>query len=265
MAVRLTSPAADIAAARRQSRSLAGVGHRPWSLPSRPWLMGQSWVDLLFAHWRVDAELLSTVVPPQLPLDVIDGSAWVGVTPFEVRALRLRRLPPAPFLSDFAELNVRTYVTVGGRPGIYFLSLDAASRLAVASARRAYRFPYFLARMSIERRNNVIRYRSHRADIDGPPARFEADYEPQGAIFNAAPDSLVWALVERYCAYTLDDEQDVLRAEIHHRPWLLRCATAAIAENSMTTPFGIQLEGEPLLHFAPRQDVLIWPHQTVRD
>jgi uncharacterized protein YqjF (DUF2071 family) len=230
-------------------------------MPERRWLMGQSWIDLLFAHWRVDPVRLTRVIPPGLEPEIIDGSAWIGVTPFEVRALRLRLTLPAPLVSAFPELNVRAYVTVGGKPGIYFLSLDAGSRLAVAAARRAYRFPYFHAHMSVRRGAGAVEYSSERDPSSGPPARFRATYEPHGEPFNAVPDSLDWKLIERYCAYTLDDKDRTLRAEIHHRPWELYRAQAEIAENTMTAPFGIELEGEPLLHLAPRQDVAIWPHE----
>jgi hypothetical protein len=223
--------------------------------------MGQSWLDLLFAHWRVDAEQLRRVVPPGLELETIDGSAWIGVTPFEVRALRLRLTVPAPYVSIFPELNVRTYVTVDGKPGIYFLSLDAGSRLAVVTARRSYRFPYFHARMSVRRDGEAIHYDSERLPGSGPPARFEASYTPRGKPFVGVPGSLEWKLTERYCAYTLDEKGRTLRAEIHHRPWELREAEAEIAENTMTAPFGIELEGEPLLHLARPQDVIVWPHE----
>jgi len=225
--------------------------------------MGQSWFGLLFAHWRVEPGELERVVPPQLPLDLIDGSAWIGITPFQVRALRLRLTPPPPFLSVFAELNVRTYVTVGGKPGIYFLSLDADSALAVAAARRIYRFPYFRARMSIERRDESIAYRSARTDRTGPPAELRADYRPHGQPFNAAPASVEASLIERYCAYTLDEARTVQRAQIHHRQWELQRVRAEFAANTMPEPFGIRLAGEPMLHFAPRQDVVIWPLERV--
>lgn len=224
--------------------------------------MGQSWLELLFAHWRVDAEQLRAVMPPQLEPETIDGSAWIGITPFEVRALRLRLTAPVPFASAFPELNVRTYVSVDGKPGIYFLSLDAGSRLAVAAARRAYRFPYFRAQMSVRRDGEAVSYRSRRDPGSGPPAGFVATYSPLGSTFNAAPDSLDWKLTERYCAYTLDERGRVLRAHIHHRPWELRRATAAIEENTMGVPHGIALTGEPLLHMARRQDVAIWPHEV---
>lgn len=253
------SPIADLGLAWGQWRSTATTGHRPWPLPRRSWLMGQSWLDLLFAHWRVEREALRRVVPPQLEIDAIDGSAWIGVTPFEVRGVRLRFTVPAPVVSSFPELNVRTYVTVDGMPGIYFLSLDAASRLAVIAARRAYRLPYFHAQMRIEREAGAIRYRSSRGDPSGPPAGLAARYEPHGPAFNAAPASLEAKLIERYCAYTLDEGGAVRRAEIHHPPWVLRSASAELEANTMAEPFGIALEGEPLLHFARRQDVVIWP------
>lgn len=255
------APLRDLTSAVRQQTASSTTEHRPWPMPDRHWLMGQSWIDLLFAHWRVDLEQLSSVLPPGLTPETIDGSAWIGVTPFEVRALRLRLTLPAPLISAFPELNVRTYVTVGGKPGIYFLSLDAGSRLAVATARRAYRFPYFRARMSVRRGAREVEYRSERDPSSGPPARFHATYKPRGEPFNAAPDSRDWKLIERYCAYTLDEKSRTLRVEIHHRPWDLYRAEAEIVENTMTAPFGIDLEGEPLLHMAPSQDVAIWAHE----
>jgi uncharacterized protein len=258
---RPAAPLEDLTSAVRQGASLSTTEHRPWPLPQRSWLMGQSWLDLLFMHWRVDEQSLRRVLPPGLELERIDGDAWIGITPFELRALRLRFTVPVPFLSVFPELNVRTYVSVDGKPGIYFLSLDAGSRLAVTAARRAYRFPYFHARMSARRQGDWVDYGSERVPGSGPPAAFEARYAPFGEPFNALPDSLEWRLTERYCAYALDDEKRVLRAEIHHRPWELRLAEAEIATNAMTAPFGIELEGEPLLHLARRQDVVIWPHE----
>ena len=264
MATPLSAPFTDLAAAFGQHTSPGETEHRPWPLPERGWIMGQSWYDLLFAHWRVEAEELGRMLPPQLPLDLIDGSAWIGISPFELRAARSRFLPPPPFLSVFCELNVRTYVTVDGKPGIYFISLDAASRLAVHAARWGYRLPYYHARMSIEREQGAVRYRSRRTDDDGPGAELDCAYAPEGGTFNAAPDSLEAALIERYCAYTLDDHGTVNRIEIHHRPWELRRARGEFELNTMTAQIGVELSGEPLLHFAPRQDVTIWPLAPVR-
>jgi uncharacterized protein YqjF (DUF2071 family) len=243
--------------AQRQTRSLTATAHRPWPLPSRPWLMGQTWRSLLFMHWPVAADQLRAVVPDQLVLDEAEGSSWVGITPFGVSGLRLRGTLPLPGISTFPELNVRTYVTAGGKPGIYFFSLDAARQSAVSAARRAYRLPYFRAQMSRDRRGEEITFRSRRSSSDGPTAELELSYQPVGASFTASPGSLEGFLTERYCLYTFDDS-GLLRAEIHHRPWRLQEAQAHITRNTMTTGLGIPLKGSPLCHLAERQDVLLW-------
>lgn len=250
--------------AMRQSRVTRAKDHRPWPIPTRPWLMGQTWRSLLFAHWAAPVESLRAVVPGQLHLDTWEGRGWVGVTPFAVSGLHLHGTPPMPGVAAFPELNVRTYVTVGGKPGIYFLSLDAHSRLAVAAARRAYRLPYFQAAMSIEQRDGWTLYRSRRVQADGEAASFDGRYRPTGSCFRALVGSFDYWLTERYCLYTLDPEQRVLRAEIHHPPWPLRSAEASFEQNTMAAPFGLDLQGPPITHFAARQDVVIWSPGRVR-
>ncbi len=246
---------------REQARSTRWTAHRPWPLPRGPWVMGQTWESLLFAHWPIEPAAMRRVVPDALPIDTFDGMAWLGVVPFEVRALRARGLPPMPAGSRFLELNVRTYVTLGDRPGVYFFSLDAASLLAVAGARLTYRLPYFHADMSLERRGARIAYESRRAR--GPAARFRAEYEPTGEHFTAAPGTLDHFLIERYCLYSVSGGR-VRRAEIHHPAWSLRTAAASILENTMTRPAGIELPStEPLLHFAEPQDVVVWPPRRI--
>jgi uncharacterized protein len=254
----LLGPAAAVSPAFRQRSLLARAGHRPWPLPGEPWFMRQTWSDLMFAHWRVSAEELERVVPPQLPVDRFDGSGWLGVTPFLVSGLRLRGSPPVPPFSRFPELNVRTYVTVGGKPGVYFFSLDAARRSAVFAARRSYRLPYFHARMSCVR-DGELEFRSERLSVDGPPASFGSRYRPRGPVAAPAPGSLESFLTERYCLYTLDEQGRVHRGEIHHPPWPLQRAEAVLSTNTMAVPLGLTLRGDPLLHFARRQEVLLWP------
>jgi uncharacterized protein YqjF (DUF2071 family) len=240
--------------------------HRPWPRPARSWVMGQTWTDLLFAHWSVAPAALEAVIPPQLALDAFDGRAWIGVTPFGVRNVRARATPPVPFVSAFPEINVRTYVSVAGRPGIYFFSLDAASSLAVCTARRAYRLPYFHAHMSIARDQRDVRFVSRRVGGEAPaPAEFRGRYRPTGAPVRARAGTLEYWLTERYCLYTFDDEGHVLRADIHHPPWPLQPADADIDVNTMTAEIAIELDDEPLLHYAHRQDVVFWTLDRVTD
>jgi uncharacterized protein len=241
-----------------QGHALEELSHRPWPVPDRPWLMGQTWRDLLFAHWRVDRETLGGLIPSPLELHLHEGDAWLGITPFVLTGLRAHGTPPLPWLSRFPELNVRTYVTFGGRPGIYFFSLDAGRRLAVAAARHGYRLPYFHAEMRAERAGEEIRYRSARIDRGGPAAELRLSYRPTAALLGLRDGSLERWLAERYCVYVVDEGKTVLRGDIHHRPWPLRLADAEIESNTMARTLGIELAGPPLLHYSARQDTLIW-------
>jgi hypothetical protein len=214
--------------------------------------MGQSWVDLLFAHWRVDHDLLRPHVPERLELDQHDGAAWVGLTPFAVNGSRLRGMPPLPLVSSFLELNCRTYVRAAdGRPGIWFFSLDASSLPAVAAARRVYELPYRHARFETEPGEM-------RVHTEGG-GEFRAVYRGTGEPSAPEPGSLEHFLTERYCLYAGDGS---LRAEIHHGPWPLQPAEAEV-EHWGVAPVEIEFEGEPLCHYSARQDVVIWSPENV--
>lgn len=126
------------------------TGHRPWPLPDGPWLMTQTWSDLLFAHWPLPPAALRDRIPAPFELDLFDGRAWIGVIPFMMTNVALRGLPAAAGPSSFPELNLRTYVTAGGRPGVFFFSLDAGQAVAVLTARAWLRLPYHRAAMSLE-------------------------------------------------------------------------------------------------------------------
>lgn len=246
-----------IEAPARQASTLSVTEHRPWELPGGSWLMAQTWEQLLFAHWRMPIERLREHLPPELEVDTFDGEAWLGITPFAVTNVRLRGLPALPVVSSFLELNCRTYVSRGGeKPGIWFFSLDASSRLAVETARRAYRLPYFQARM-----NGLPRYRCAREGADRPHV-WESTYAPAGEVFDAEPGTLEHFLAERYCLYTTDSAGGLYIGEIHHPPWPLQVAEAEIELNTMP-PDGLKPWGEPLFHYAERQDVVIWALEPV--
>ena len=239
------------------------VAHRPWPIPGSPWLMTQSWHNLLFAHWPVDAALLRSQMPPGLPLDLYDGQAWIGVVPFRMTNVAPRLVPALPWVSEFAELNVRTYVTVGGKPGVYFFSLDAESALAVAAARSLLHLPYFTAQMRVHCEARRIDYSSRRTG-EGAAAELVARYEPVGPPFHAEPGSLDHFLTERYCLYNVDARFRAYRLEIHHPPWTLQRAEATFGANTMAEAAGVRLPAiAPVLHFSPRQDTLAWGPETL--
>lgn len=244
--------------------NLNEIAHRPWPLPEGNWVMAQSWHDLLFAHWPVDSATLRRLVPPGLQIDTYEGKAWLGVVPFRMSGVRLRGTPPAPLLSSFPELNVRTYVLADGKPGVWFFSLDAGNRVAVAIARAWFHLPYFRARMSCEEKNGWIEYKCGRAHRGAPCGVYNGRYRPAGEVFRGQAGSLEHFLTERYCLYAVDAEGRIIRGEVHHAPWPLQRAEAEIVSNTMPEADGIHFAAtKPLLHFAKRLDVVVWRPQRL--
>lgn len=231
-------------------------------MPTAPWIMTQTWHDLLFAHWPIDTRTLTSHVPAAFQLDTFDGTAWVGVVPFHMSNVAPRGVPALPWLSAFPELNVRTYVVMEDKPGVYFFSLDATNPLAVKAARRFFHLPYYVAEMTVENTDSRIGYRSHRRSQ--PPAELIASYGPIAPPVPPRRGTLEYFLTERYCLYTLDRRGRTSRCEIHHPPWPLQAAEADIAVNTMASAAGVQLpQIPPLLHFSRRQDVVVWPLMRV--
>jgi hypothetical protein len=218
--------------------------------------MKQTWHDLLFAHWPLPPSELRPLVPPQLELDIFGRECWIGIIPFHMSGIRARGLPALPGLSRFPELNVRTYVTYGGKPGVYFFSLDAANLPAVWAARSFYHLPYFHAAMTSDKHNGAIHYSSRRYRA---AAEFRGTYRPTSEPKRSDSGSLEHFLAERYCLYTTHRGR-IYRGEIHHQPWPLQSAEAELEVNSVAAASGISLpETAPSLLFARRLEVLIWP------
>ncbi|MBC7833848.1 MAG: DUF2071 domain-containing protein [Phycisphaerales bacterium] len=219
-----------------------------------------NWHDLLFLHWPVDPGSLAASMPPGIQIDTFDGAAYVAVVPFWMSGVRARWLPGVPGHSTLPELNVRTYVRADGFPGVYFLSLDAASRLVVSAARTSYSLRYRSARMRVSRgEDSWIGYSSTRTDRGHPPASFQGRYRPTGPAFRPEPGTLEHWLVERYCLYSVSRRSQWFRAAVHHGPWELRHAEAEVSEETVSRAAGLSLNGAaPLVHYVERMDVVAW-------
>lgn len=202
------------------------------------------WEELLFLHWRVPAARLRPHLPPGLELETFAGSAWLGVVPFRMAATRFRWSPPLPTAHTFAELNVRTYVRFAGRPGVWFFSLDAASRLAVEGARWWFGLPYFRARMACGRDRGAVHYRSERLDPRGPPADFAAEWRVVGPSASAVAGSLEHFLVERYCLFAARGGE-VVAGDVAHAPWQLAPVELRLSCCDMTRALDFGLVGPP--------------------
>ena len=246
--------------------SLRFVTHRPWPLPSGPWIMAQNWHDLLFANWPLPAEVMRNLLPETLELDLYDGQAWISIVPFTMSGVRLRGTPALPWLSVFPELNVRTYVTASGKPGVWFFSLDAANPVAVKLARLWFHLPYFHACMNSKSRSGGIVYSSRRSDRRGGRETLQASYNAQGLQFEAERGTLEYFLTERYCLYAQKPDGGLLRGEIHHAPWKLQEARATLMANTMLEKWKIAIPGPPVvLHYSKLQEVIAWAPKRVPD
>jgi hypothetical protein len=238
---------------------LSQHSHRPFPLPQGPWVMRQEWHNLLFAHWALPAKTVRAVVPRELSLDLWEGRAYVGVVPFQIRNLRPRGVPSLPPISHFGEINVRTYVTVDDKPGVYFFSLDAQNVSAVVAARLIYALPYYKASFKIKVEGDTVGYESHRTTRP-KPADFDTRYSPMSSTLPWRPmhECVERFVSERYCLYTVVAGH-IYRTNIHHLPWPLQLASAKITTNSMASKVPLDLTAPPqLLHFSKYLDVLVW-------
>jgi uncharacterized protein YqjF (DUF2071 family) len=240
------------------ARLLRDVAHRPWPLPRGPWVLRQRWLDLLFIHWPVAVADVRRLVPPSLDIQEFGGSSWVGIVAFKIEGLSWRFLPDLPYFSSFPELNLRLYVEAKGKPGVWFVSLDADSAAAVFGARAAFSLPYWRARIVLKREQGRVAFTSARRGH--PETAFEIRYAPTGAAAEAAPGTLDHFLTERYCLFTERPGGRLRRLDIHHPPWRLQRADADIGVNTLASSQGVVIgeAARPILHFSRRQDVLAW-------
>ncbi len=218
------------------------------------------WLHLLFAHWPINVEQLRPLIPSALEIDVHDGTAWIGLVPFTMRDVNLAPLPVGSWrgFSAFHECNVRTYVTYHDEPGVWFFSLDAASRLAVWGARRFFHLPYFNSRIALNCNGDRVDYSVDR--IDKPPGRLRCAWTASQPMQPSRKGDLTYFLTERYVLYSADTMGRVFRGPIWHKRWSLREAELIDLNDSLVEAAGVQVTGPPAtLHHADFIDTRAWP------
>ncbi len=221
------------------------------------WMMTQKWRNLLFLHWPVDPADIRKYIPGELELDLYDNRAWIGIVLFKARGTRPRFIPPVPGAANFLEVNVRTYVRYKNRSGVYFFSLDANSKLAVEIASFGGFLPYRRARMSFDKNEREIMFRSETMKKGGPQEKVALEYRilPQPAL---STELEKW-LTERYCLWTKPGHQ-LLRLDIAHKPWQLKYVQGEISENTMAPYLGKNFKNEkPMAHYADVKKVRFFP------
>ena len=191
---------------------MSAVNHRPWALPAGSWSYYQEWNRLLFLHFEVPFEVLRTLVPASLELDAFEGKYYISVVPFTMEKIRPRYLPAVGFISNFDEINVRTYVSKEGKAGVYFLNIEGGKSLSVFVSKQLSGLPYEKATM----KRKEERYTS-----SNPKKKFqlEANYTIGEKAHQKTPLQ-IW-LTERYCLYVYVNN-NLYRYQIHHKEWELK-------------------------------------------
>lgn len=234
---------------------LAQVAHRPWELPKGNWKYYQEWNNALFIHWAVPPEALQHYLPENLPLDTFEGKAYVSLVAFTMQKIRPRQLPAVAYISDFHEINLRTYIDMDGKKGVYFLSMEAEKSLSVWVAKSMSGLPYEKALMF----RNEKSYTSKNSKRD-----FELD-----AVFEiketlATKTDLDRWLTERYSLY-LDEKNSLYRYEVHHQEWEIK----HVEVKSLNLKYKIgdldfSKQKPDLMHYSDGVKVLAWGKEKLK-
>jgi hypothetical protein len=221
-------------------------------------VMVQRWDRLTFLHRPCDPDVVRRVLPGGLEIDTFNGAAWIGLIAFRL-TVRAPGLPALPWISRFAEVNVRTYVRgPDGRRGIWFLSLDADRLAAVTVARRWYRIPYVWGATHLIEMPGAVRYESHRRWPGSPGAELRLTIAPTGPILPSNVTELERFLTCRWRLYSpalLDLPATRIRfvaTQVEHPPWPLHRAHVLEFSEDLLEAAGLPGFGPDLIaHFSP--------------
>jgi uncharacterized protein YqjF (DUF2071 family) len=227
---------------------LAEKNHRPFDYPDGPWAYYQEWNQVLFLHWKIPVEILRKFVPPKLHVDTYNGDAYVSLVAFTMQKVRPRILPAIKFISDFGEVNLRTYIDTANKKGVYFLNIESEKTLSTLIAKTLSGLPY--EKSDIQKSNTFYKNRNKKKGF-----YLETEFEPKGQITNKT--ELDKWLTERYCLY-LEEGGNIYRYDIHHREWELR--DAEMKQLNFQYRIGdFELNASPdLIHYSNGVQVLAW-------
>ena len=232
---------------------LAETNHRSWLYPSKSWKYYQEWNKALFFHYRVNKDILKELVPNDLEIDEINGSAWVSLVAFTMEKIRPRFLPAFPPISDFDEINLRTYVTKNGKPGVYFLSIEAGKLFSALLAKSLSGLPY--EKSNINRTEN-----SYQANHLKRNFTLLADFHAGMSVKHKTELDLF--LTERYCLY-LEENNQLFRYEIQHLPWKIN----QLELDFLNIDYQINdlvIDSRPdLVHYSEGVQVVAWEKEKI--
>ncbi|RUL49875.1 YqjF family protein [Lysinibacillus antri] len=231
---------------------MSNYNSQKFNLPSFPWIMKQTWSENLFVHYPVKKEHLQKLIPKPLQLDTYDNRAWVSIVPYFIQNMRGHGMPAIPGTKEFAGFNLRTYVRANEKPGVYFFHLGASNWFATKGAKTFFQLPYFYEDIRMDKEKEMVHFQA--------PGKLVCAYKGASKPYHPSKGSLDEWLVERYCLYTTNQKGKLFQGNILHPSWVLYDAEAEFQENTLLSRYNITPESDrPILHFAHKREVAIWP------
>ncbi|MBX3257455.1 MAG: DUF2071 domain-containing protein [Chitinophagaceae bacterium] len=233
---------------------LIDTSHRPFKLPHGQWKYYQEWINALFLHWTIPFDILRKHVPKNLNIDTFDGDCYVSLVAFTMQKIRPKYLPSISFISDFDEINLRTYINNDNKQGVYFLNIEAAKSLSTFVAKLLSGLPYEKA--DIKRTDKIFVSTNTQKEF-----HLDTEFIVKEKLQNKS--ELDKWLTERYCLF-LDKDNELYRYDIHHKEWEIK--TVELKRLNLHYKVGdIDLtERQPrLTHYSDGVKVIAWQRQKI--
>ena len=233
---------------------LKEVSHRPFEIPKGNWRYYQEWNRALFLHWTVPFELLRKCVPFNLNLDTFDGNCYISLVAFTMEKIRPKFLPSVGCISDFDEINVRTYIDNDGKKGVYFLNIEAGKTISAFIAKAVSGLPYEKAKINRTEK-------SYYSNNFKKGFKLTSEFEIK-EIVSDKTELDKW-LTERYCLY-LDQENELYRYDIHHKEWEIKKVNIkSLVVNYKIGEIDLHNQQPNLTHYSEGIKVIAWKREKI--
>lgn len=228
--------------------------HRPFEMPEGNWIFYQEWNRALFLHWVVPFELLRNCVPPKLNIDTFEGNCYISLVAFTMEKIRPKFLPSIEYLSEFDEVNVRTYIDNDNKKGVYFLNIEAGKTISVIIAKAISGLPYEKAK--IHRTDKFYSSKNLKKGF-----RLNAEFEVKEKVSDKT--ELDKWLTERYCLY-FDQDRELYRYDIHHKEWEIKNINIkSLNVNYKISEIDLNERQPNLTHYSDGIRVIAWKRQKI--
>ena len=237
--------------------------HISFQMPKRSFALSQEWRHISFLHWMVNEKYILPYIPKGLELDTFNNNAYISTIPFLMKDVRPRFFPSLNFISTFPEFNIRTYVKYKDKSGVFFLTLDAQSKITCLFAPYAYGLPYRYALGNVQIINKTYLWKSKRVSDS---AELKGYCKPFGEHMTASRGSLEEFLFERYCLFTLINN-NLCIGYVAHKPWVYQIGKAKLEINSFTGAYNLGIKNllmPDLVHISDGVKVKTWSIETLK-